>query len=172
MFLVGSGAPGARLAPAAEGHSAEMREYLHALVVRRRADPGDDLLSAMIAAADGAGRLSEYEVYSNATFLMTAGHETATNMLSNGVLTLLRHPDQFERLRRDASLIPAAAEEILRFESPVQMTPRHALEDGDRWRSGPPRGPLFTRDSSPAFDKDLKWTIAARRAGTIRERKD
>jgi pimeloyl-[acyl-carrier protein] synthase len=131
VFLVGSRAPNERLALAAEGHFAEMRDYLRALVARRRAAPGDDLLSAMIAAADDEGRLSDDEIYSNATFLMTAGHETATNLLSNGVLTLIRHPDQFERLRRDRSLISSAAEEILRFESPVQMTPRLAVEDGE-----------------------------------------
>ncbi len=131
VFLVGSGSPTERLADAADAHFAEMREYLRALVAVRRADPGDDLLSAMIAAADEAGRLSEDEIFSNATFLMTAGHETATNMLSNGVLTLIRHPDQFARLRRDRALIPSAAEEILRFESPVQMTPRHAVADGE-----------------------------------------
>ena len=131
VFLVGSGSPTAELARAAEGHFAEMREYLRSLVAARRAAPGDDLLSAMIAAADDEGRLSEDEIFANATFLMTAGHETATNLLSNGVLTLIRHPDQFERLRRDPALIPSAAEEILRFESPVQMTPRHAVEDGE-----------------------------------------
>ena len=131
VFLVGSGSPTEQLAVAAERHFAEMREYLRALVAARRADPGDDLLSAMIAAADDEGRLSEDEIYSNATFLMTAGHETATNMLSNGVLTLIRHPDQLERLRCDRSLIPSAAEEILRFESPVQMTPRLAVVDGE-----------------------------------------
>ena len=130
VFLAGSGSPTGQLAAAAQGHFAEMRDYLRALVAARRADPGDDLLSAMIAAADDAGRLTEDEIFSNATFLMTAGHETATNMLSNGVLTLIRHPDQFERLRRDRALIPSAAEEIQRFESPVQMTPRHAVEDG------------------------------------------
>jgi len=131
VLLVGSGSPTGQLAVAAERHFAEMREYLRALVAARRADPGDELLSEMIAAAEHEGRLSEDEIYSNATFLMTAGHETATNMLSNGVLTLIRHPDQLERLRRERSLIPSAAEEILRFESPVQMTPRHAVEDGE-----------------------------------------
>lgn len=131
VFLVGSGSPTEQLAVAAQAHFAEMRDYLHALVAERRADPGDDLLSAMIAAADQEGRLSEDEIFANATFLMTAGHETATNMLSNGVLTLIRHPDQLERLRRDRSLIPSAAEEVLRFESPVQMTPRLAVVDGD-----------------------------------------
>src|SRR5471030_2296598 len=131
VFLVGSGSPTEQLAIAAEGHFAEMREYLRALVAARRVDPGEELLSAMIGAADHEGRMSEDEIFANATFLMTAGHETATNMLSNGVLTLIRHPDQLERLRLDHSLIPSAAEEILRFEYPVQMTPRHAVEDGE-----------------------------------------
>jgi len=131
VLLVGAGSPSAQLALAAEDHFAEMREYLGALVAERRAGPGDELLSAMIDAADHGKRLSEDEIFSNATFLMTAGHETATNMLSNAVLTLMRHPEQFERLRRDHALIPSAAEEILRFESPVQMTARYAVEDGE-----------------------------------------
>ncbi|HSF05038.1 MAG TPA: cytochrome P450 [Methylomirabilota bacterium] len=131
VLLVGSGSPTGQLAMSAQKHFAEMREYLRALVSARRRDPGDELLSAMIGAADHDNRLSEDEIFANATFLMTAGHETATNMLSNGVVTLLRHPDQLERLRRDRSLIPLAAEEILRFESPVQMTSRRALVDGE-----------------------------------------
>lgn len=131
VFLVGSGSPTEQLALSAQEHFAEMREYFRALVAARRGDPGDDLLSAMIGAADRERRLSEDEIFSNVTFLMTAGHETATNMLSNGVLALLRHPDQLERLRRDRSLVASAAEEILRFESPVQMTSRRAVEDGE-----------------------------------------
>jgi cytochrome P450 len=129
--LVGSGAPSDELAVSAQDHFAEMREYLAALVRARRRDPGDDLLSAMIAAADRDRRLSEDDIFSNATFLMTAGHETATNMLSNGVISLLRHPHELARLRGDRRLMASAAEEILRFESPVQMTSRHALDDGE-----------------------------------------
>jgi cytochrome P450 len=131
VVLVGSGLPTGQLAVSAQEHFAEMREYLRALIATRRGDPGDDLLSAMIGAADQENRLSEDEIFSNATFLMTAGHETATNMLSNGVLSLLRHPDQLARLRRDRSLIASAVEEILRFESPVQMTSRRALADAE-----------------------------------------
>src|SRR5262245_10512953 len=131
VLLVGSGSPTARIAESAHAHFAEMREYLRALVSARRRDPDDGLLSAMIGAADHDNRLSEDEIFSNATFLMTAGHETATNMLSNGVVALLRYPDQLERLRRDRALIPSAAEEMLRFESPVQMTSRRALDPGE-----------------------------------------
>lgn len=131
VFLVGSGSPSERLAVAAEEHFGEMRAYLGALVHDRRRAPQPDLLSAMIDAADHGARLSEDEIFANATFLMTAGHETVTNMLSNGVLSLLRHPDQLERLRGERSLTVSAAEEILRFESPVQMTSRRALADGE-----------------------------------------
>jgi pimeloyl-[acyl-carrier protein] synthase len=131
VFLVGSGSPSERLAVAAEEHFGEMRTYLGALVQDRRHARQPDLLSAMIDAADHGARLSEDEIFANATFLMTAGHETVTNMLSNGVLSLLRHPDQLERLRGERSLTAAAAEEILRFESPVQMTSRRATADGE-----------------------------------------
>jgi cytochrome P450 len=131
VFLVGSGSPSEQLAVAAEEHFGEMRAYLGDLVRDRRHAPRPDLLSAMIDAADHGARLSEDEIFANATFLMTAGHETVTNMLSNGVLSLLRHPDQLERLRGERSLTPSAAEEILRFESPVQMTSRRALADGE-----------------------------------------
>jgi pimeloyl-[acyl-carrier protein] synthase len=131
VFLVGSGSPSERLAVAAEEHFGEMRAYLGALVRDRRHAPHPDLLSAMIDAADHGARLSEDEIFANATFLMTAGHETVTNMLSNGVLSLLRHPDQLARLRGERSLTTSAAEEILRFESPVQMTSRRALADGE-----------------------------------------
>ena len=131
FFLVGSGSPSEQLAVAAEEHFGEMRAYLGALARDRRRAPRPDLLSAMIDAADHGARLSEDEIFANATFLMTAGHETVTNMLSNGVLSLLRHPDQLERLRGERSLTTSAAEEILRFESPVQMTSRRALADGE-----------------------------------------
>jgi pimeloyl-[acyl-carrier protein] synthase len=131
VLLVGSGSAAGKLAARAEEHFAEMRAYLGALTHERRRAPGPDLLSAMIHSEGVDARLSEDEVFANATFLMTAGHETATNMLSNGVFSLLRHPDQLERLRRDRSLLDSAVEEILRFESPVQMTSRRAISDGE-----------------------------------------
>lgn len=128
VFFVGSGALDEGLARATLTSVLEMRAYMTDLVAQRRADPQDDLLTAMIEAED-EGTLTDAEIHANALFLMTAGHETATNMLSNGILTLLRHPEQLALLREDPSLVEAAAEEILRFESPVQMTPRIAKED-------------------------------------------
>jgi cytochrome P450 len=128
VFFVGSGDLDAELARKTLVSMEEMHTYMRELVERRRADPHDDLLTAMIEAEDD-GRLTDDEIHANALFLMTAGHETATNMLSNGILTLLRHPEQLQLLRDQPDLIDGCVEEVLRFESPVQMTPRIAARD-------------------------------------------
>lgn len=130
VFYVGSGSVDDELATRTLASVEEMHVYMSELVRQRRGEPGDDLLSAMLEAEDD-GTLTDAEVRANALFLMTAGHETATNMLSNGMLALLRHPDQLELLRERPELIDPAIEEMLRFESPVQMTSRIATEDGD-----------------------------------------
>ena len=104
-------------------------EYFTALIARRRREPREDLLSAMIAAEEQGDRLSEAELISNAMLLLNAGHETTTNLIGNGVLALLRNPGELGRLRRDPSLLPAAIEELLRYDSPVQMTARRARVD-------------------------------------------
>lgn len=131
VFIVGSGNPTVELAERSHEHFGEMREYLGGLVAARREHPTDDLLSAMVAASDEDDRLTEDEIFANATFLMTAGHETATNMLSNGIVSFLRHPEQLAVLRDQPDLLGAAVDEVLRYESPVQMTPRYALADGE-----------------------------------------
>ncbi len=130
VFFVGSGALNEDLARQTLISMTQMHEYLAELVAQRRAEPRDDLLTAMVEAADGEDGLTDEEVHANALFLMTAGHETATNMLSNGLLTLLRNPEQLDLLRRDPDLIDQCVEEILRYESPVQMTPRLAPQGG------------------------------------------
>ncbi|HUC05949.1 MAG TPA: cytochrome P450 [Acidimicrobiales bacterium] len=118
------------LFPAAEALDA-MRAYFDDLVTSRRADPGDDLLSALIAAQDEGDRLSHDELLDTAILLFGAGHETTVNLISGGTLTLLRHPDQLERLRADPSLIGGAVEELLRFVPPVQLTSRIATVDAE-----------------------------------------
>lgn len=128
VFFVGSGSLDEDLARTTLASVLEMRAYMTDLLAARRAEPRDDLLTAMIEAEDD-GVLTDTEIHANALFLMTAGHETATNMLSNGLLTLLRHPEQLALLRERPDLVDAAVEEILRFESPVQMTPRLAATD-------------------------------------------
>ena len=130
VFYVGSGSVDDALARRTQASVEEMHAFMSELVAQRRAEPGDDLLSAMLAAEDD-GTLTDAEVRANALFLMTAGHETATNMLSNGLLALLRHPEQLALLREQPELIDPAIEEMLRYESPVQMTSRIASEDAE-----------------------------------------
>lgn len=107
----------------------EMRTYFDALVETRRTSPGDDLLSALIAAEDQGDRLTHDELIDTMILLFGAGHETTVNLISGGMLNLLRHPDQLQRLRDDPSLIGTAVEELLRFGPPVQFTGRSTTCD-------------------------------------------
>ena len=104
-------------------------EYFGGLVERRRAEPRDDLLSGLIAAEEDGQRLSWEELFTTIILLYLAGHETTVNLIGNGALALLHHPDQLERLRRDPSLAPSAVEELLRYDSPVHLTARIATTD-------------------------------------------
>jgi len=106
----------------------KVRNYLNDLIEARRRDPRDDLLSGLIAASDGEDRLSQEEVVVTTVLIYAAGFETTTNLIGNMVLTLLRHPAQLDRLQADRSLVATAVEEVLRFESPVQLDGRIATE--------------------------------------------
>lgn len=114
--------------PAAEAMRA-MRAYFDELAQARRATPGDDLLSALILAEDGGDRLTHDELLDMTILLFGAGHETTVNLISGGVLELLRHDDQLALLRSDPTLIGSAVEELLRFAPPVQLTARIATAD-------------------------------------------
>ena len=103
--------------------------YFLELIAERRRAPQDDLLSALVAAEDAGDRLTERELLSTCTLLLVAGHETTVNLIANGTLALLRHPDELGRLRDDPSIARTAVEELLRFDPPVQLTARVALED-------------------------------------------
>ena len=107
----------------------KVRAYLHELIHRRRAEPADDLLSGLIAAADGGDRLSVGEMVMTVILIYGAGFETTTNLIGNMVHTLLRNPEQLAGLRADRSLVPTAVEEVLRFEPPVHVDSRYAFED-------------------------------------------
>jgi cytochrome P450 len=107
--------------------------YLHDLVVKRRANPDDTILSALIAAEEEGDRLTEAELVDTAFLLLVAGFETTVNLIGNGTVALLSQGEhqQWERLRAEPALIPGAVEELLRYDSPVQMTSRIATEDVD-----------------------------------------
>jgi cytochrome P450 len=113
----------AALLPAADALRA-MRSYFHELVEARRHDLGDDLLSGMIAAEDEGDRLSHDELLDTTLLLFAAGHETTVNLISGGMLNLLEHPFELQRLQADPTLIETAVEELLRFGPPVQLTAR------------------------------------------------
>ncbi|HTY17490.1 MAG TPA: cytochrome P450 [Myxococcota bacterium] len=109
----------------------ELMRYLEGEVATRRREPRDDLLSAMVAAEEAGDRLSTQELFSTCVLLLVAGNETTTNLIGNGMIALLRHPEQLERLRREPKRIPGAVEELLRYDSPVQLTSRIVLEEGE-----------------------------------------
>ena len=101
-----------------------LAEYFRALIAERRAAPRGDMLSDLIAAEEAGDKLSEDELLATCILLLVAGHETTVNLIGNGTLALLRHPDQLRRLREDPGLIGSAVEELLRYDGPVQRTAR------------------------------------------------
>lgn len=114
---------------------AAFMDYLREIIRKRRTAPRDDLLQAMIVAEEQGDKLNEEELLSNCFLLLAAGHGTTTHLLGNGLLALLRHPDQLEHWKNDPSLASSAVVELLRYDSPVQMTSRHpieAIEIGDK----------------------------------------
>ncbi|MCX5611930.1 MULTISPECIES: cytochrome P450 [unclassified Streptomyces] len=117
--------------PAQQGKGAmdarmELGMYLAGLIEERRKNPGDDMLS-QLATADGPdGSMTTMEVLSTSALLLIAGHETTVNLITNGMLTLLRHPDVLQRLREDPALSVPIVEELLRYEPPVQLLPQRS----------------------------------------------
>ena len=99
-------------------------DYMRGLIGERRASPRADLLSALIAAEEAGDRLSEDELIATCILLLIAGHETTVNLIGNGTLALLRHPEELRRLRETPGLITSAVEELLRYDGPVQRTAR------------------------------------------------
>jgi cytochrome P450 len=119
-------APGDAVLARGQAAVTEFLAYLRELVAERRRHPGDpevDVLTRLMR-GDAEGRLSEAELLHNCIFLLNAGHETTTNLIGNGMHALLTHRDQLERLAADPGLLPSAAEELLRFESPLQLNNR------------------------------------------------
>jgi cytochrome P450 len=139
-FVTGSASGGALLNPTpptreeldrANRGTRESGAYFDSLFELRRREPRDDLITQLVQTEAAGDRLTTAELRANVSLLFAAGHETTVNLIGNGLLSLLRHPDQWQMLRADPGLIPNAIEEILRFESPVQAVARTVRETVD-----------------------------------------
>ncbi|MFJ8006567.1 cytochrome P450 [Streptomyces fagopyri] len=104
----------------------DLREYLGGLLEERHGHPGDDLLTRLANDDGPDGRMTDEEIISTANLLLIAGHETTVNLIANGMLTLLRHPEVLRRLRAEPGLVVPLVEELLRYEPPVQIIPWRA----------------------------------------------
>jgi cytochrome P450 len=104
-------------------------DYTSRMIVERRARPGDDLVSELIAVEEGGARLTKDELVAMVVQMLYAGHETTRNLIGNGMFALLQHPAQLARLRREPELLPGAVEEMLRFEPPILFVSRVAGAD-------------------------------------------
>ncbi|WP_069872749.1 cytochrome P450 [Streptomyces malaysiensis] len=121
--------------------SVEFSAYLRGLIDERRKSPGDDLISRLIAAYDEGDRLTEQEMISTCVLLLNAGHEATVNSTGNGWWALFRHPEQLAALRADPdALLPTAVDELLRFDTPLQLFERWVLEDIEVGGTVIPRG--------------------------------
>ncbi|WP_433418151.1 cytochrome P450 [Microtetraspora malaysiensis] len=107
----------------------EFADYLRELATARKERPGDDLISALAQVVDDGDRLTEDELIGTCVLLLNAGHEATVNVTGNGWWSLFRNPGELERLRNDRSLMPTAIEELLRWDTPLQMFERWVLED-------------------------------------------
>jgi cytochrome P450 len=126
---------------AAERAADEFVAYLRDLVAERRTNLGDDLVSHLITVRETDGdKLTEDELITTCTLLLNAGHEATVNVTGNGTLALLRHPDQLQRLRENRDLLPTAIEELMRYDSPLQLFERTATEDVEIGGVTVPRG--------------------------------
>jgi cytochrome P450 len=121
--------PSARTQQVAVQAASEFSDYLRGLARERRADPQDDLISALAQVMDEGDRLTEDELIGTCVLLLNAGHEATVNATGNGWRSLLHDPDELARLRADPSLIPTAVEELLRYDTAAPMFERWVLED-------------------------------------------
>jgi cytochrome P450 len=113
----------------ANANTLETNAYFDSLFERRRRDPQDDLTTQLVQAEEAGDRLTPEELRANVGLLFAAGHETTANLIGNGLLALHRNPDQWQALRDNPAVIPGAMEELLRYDSSVQMTGRTVQED-------------------------------------------
>lgn len=142
-ILVGGLDPGQRQTQEefelAERTVGELSQYISELVSRRRRERSDDLVSELVADEKDV-RLTEEEIVSTVNLLLIAGHETTVNLIANGILTLLRHPETLAKVREDPKAMPGTVEEVLRYDPPVQFRLRTTLEDVDIGGTTIPKG--------------------------------
>ena len=122
-------APGSDVVQQSRKARIALAEYFRELIAERRHSPRHDLLTGLIAAEEAGDKLSESELLATCILILIAGHETTVNLIGNGTLALLRHPDQLRRLRENPGLIGSAIEELLRYDGPVQRTARIPDQD-------------------------------------------
>ncbi len=138
--FIGAPLPKHEQARRAQASLLAMTRYFQAQLAAKRAAPGDDLLSSLLAARERGEIQGEAELLAQCAMLLFAGHETTRNLLGNGLQALLSHPAQWQRLRGDPALVPGAVRELLRYDSPVQYTGRRVTTDlmlhGQRLRRG------------------------------------
>ena len=155
VAFVGSGSPLADRAERADRSIAEFRQCLVPLIDERRGEPRDDLLSQLISSDEGEV-LTEDELVATCITLLFAGHETTANLIANGLLALLRHPEELARLSADPACAATAVEELLRYDSPVQRIRRVAVADvevGGRLVRGGDRVMAFTGSANRDPDR-------------------
>ena len=147
-----------------------LRAYLRRLIAQRRQDPQDDLLSALVAAEENGDRLGEDELVTTYQTLITAGFETTMNLIGSGLLSLLRHPAQLQWLRAEPTLMEAAVEELLRYETPFQRNWRVTAQDVELGGKHIGRGQLVAQmlgaaNRDPAVFPDPDRLDITRRSG-------
>ncbi len=159
------------LGPADEA-TAELRAYFADLAERRRAQPQDDLISALVQVNSAHdGRLSDAELVANVVVLLVAGFETTANLIGNGLFLGFEHPEVLARVRAGEIPVAAFVEEVLRYDSPVQLTSRFATAEGAMAGEEPlPKGAQVllllgaaNRDGRRFADPDVAWTRRGRR---------
>lgn len=128
-ILLGTGHPTPDITSRAERSVLELADYLRNVVKQRREHPENDLITNLVTVEDQGEALSEEELLGICVLLIWAGNETTTHLIGNGLLALLRHPDQLQKLKDEPSSIATAVEELLRYDTPVQWTSRIVQED-------------------------------------------
>ena len=164
---------GARERARADAAGAAFDAYFLPIIQARRREPRDDIVSALAQAEEAGDALTEREMLTMLRLLLIAGNETTTNLIGNGVLALLEHPEQMRLLREDASRIPAAVEELLRFDTPVQLDLRGVVDDCEMHgvplqRGAPAVLALGAANRDPeAFDEPDRLDVARSRGSNI-----